>query len=428
MNIKQKILRKKVLVGVFGLGYIGLPRCIQFSKKGFNIIGFDIDNKKIKKLRSKKSYLTTVKDHQLNLIKENFKVTSDFSLTKKLDVIIFCLPTPLKNNKPDLSSIRNSLKKIKKFLRNDQLFILESTSYPGTTEEEIAQTLKKKFKIGKNFFIGFSPERDDPGRNIDSTKIPRIISGYTKECKNLSKLLYTHLYDEIVEVDSIRIAEMTKIYENVYRAINIGLVNELKKISYKMKIDFHKVIKAAKTKPYGFSAFYPGPGLGGHCIPIDPFYLTWKAKEFGIQTQFIELAGKINNSMPDWIIEVLEKNLLKSKVIKKPRILVLGVAYKKNINDTRESPGLKILNMLLKKNYYVEYSDPFVKFLGKYRKYKFSKKKSLRLTKNNLKKFSAAILVTDHDEFNKKLILDNSNLIIDTRNFFKGKNNKIIKA
>jgi UDP-N-acetyl-D-glucosamine dehydrogenase len=428
MNLKQKILQKKVLVGIFGLGYIGLPRCIQFSKKGFNIIGFDIDKMKIKKLRSKKSYLTTVKDHQLNLIQENFKVTSDFSLTKKLDVIIFCLPTPLKNNKPDLSPIRNSLKMIKKYLRNEQLFILESTSYPGTTEEEIAEPLKKKFQIGKNFFISFSPERDDPGRNIDATKIPRIISGYTKECKNLSKSLYKHIYSEIVEVDSIRIAEMTKIYENVYRAINIGLVNELKKISYKMKIDFHKVIKAAKTKPYGFSAFYPGPGLGGHCIPIDPFYLTWKAKEFGIQTEFIKLAGKINNSMPDWIINVLKKNLLNNQILKKPKILVLGVSYKKNINDTRESPGLKILNLLINKNYYVEYSDPFVKSLGKYRKYKFSKKKSLRLTKNNLKNFSAAILVTDHDKFNKKLILDNSNLIIDTRNFFKGKNRKVIKA
>lgn len=428
MKIKIKINKKKALIGVFGLGYIGLPRCIQFARKGFKVIGFDVDLNKIKLLKSKKSYLTTIKDEQLDLIDKKFFVTNDFSLVKKLDVIIFCLPTPLKKNKPDLSYIRFTLQKIKRFLRKDQLFILESTSYPGTTEEEILKPLEKKFEIGKNFFISFSPERDNPGSNINTYKVPRIVSGFTNKCKNLSKTLYKNIFKTIVDAETIKIAEMAKIYENVYRAVNIGLVNELKKIAYKMKIDVHKVIEAAKTKPYGFSAFYPGPGLGGHCIPIDPFYLSWKAKKHGIKTEFIELSGKINKSMPNWVVGILSKNLAKSKIGKKKKILILGVTYKNNINDTRESPGLKIIDILLKKNFSVSYSDPFVPSLGKYRDYNFFKMKSIALTKRNLQKFSAVVLVTDHDRFNKKLILDNANLVIDTRNFFKEKNQKIIKA
>ncbi len=428
MKLEIKIKKKKALIGVFGLGYIGLPRCIQFARKGFKVIGFDIDLKKIKLLKSKKSYLTTIEDKQLNLINKNLNVTNDFSYAKKLDIIIFCLPTPLKKNRPDLSYIKITLQKIKKYLQKDQLFILESTSYPGTTEEEILEPLKKKFKIGKNFYISFSPERDDPGRKINTYKVPRIVSGFTNKCKNLSRSLYKNIFKTIVDVETIKIAEMAKIYENVYRAVNIGLVNELKKIAYKMNIDVHKVIEAAKTKPYGFSAFYPGPGLGGHCIPIDPFYLSWKAKQHGIKTEFIELSGKINKSMPNWVVSILSKNLNKAKFRNKTKVLVLGVTYKNNINDTRESPGLKIIDILLKKNFSVSYSDPFVSSLGKYRDYNFSKMKSVKLNKNNLKKFSAVVLVTDHDKFNKKLILENANLVIDTRNFFKENNQKIIKA
>ncbi len=428
MKLEIKIKKKKALIGVFGLGYIGLPRCIQFARKGFKVIGFDIDLKKIKLLKSKKSYLTTIKDKQLNLINKNLNVTNNFSYAKKLDIIIFCLPTPLKKNRPDLSYIKITLQKIKKYLQKDQLFILESTSYPGTTEEEILEPLKKKFDIGKNFYISFSPERDDPGSKINTYKVPRIVSGFTNKCKNLSRSLYKNIFKTIVDVETIKIAEMAKIYENVYRAVNIGLVNELKKIAYKMNIDVHKVIEAAKTKPYGFSAFYPGPGLGGHCIPIDPFYLSWKAKQHGIKTEFIELSGKINKSMPNWVVSILSKNLNKAKFINKTKVLVLGVTYKNNINDTRESPGLKIIDILLKKNFLVSYSDPFVSSLGKYRDYNFSKMKSVKLNKNNLKKFSAVVLVTDHDKFNKKLILENANLVIDTRNFFKENNQKIIKA
>ena len=428
MKLEIKIKKKKALIGVFGLGYIGLPRCIQFARKGFKVIGFDIDLKKIKLLKSKKSYLTTIEDKQLNLINKNLNVTNDFSYAKKLDIIIFCLPTPLKKNRPDLSYIKITLQKIKKYLQKDQLFILESTSYPGTTEEEILEPLKKKFKIGKNFYISFSPERDDPGSKINTYKVPRIVSGFTNKCKNLSRSLYKNIFKTIVDVETIKIAEMAKIYENVYREFNIGLVNELKKIAYKMNIDVHKVIEAAKTKPYGFSAFYPGPGLGGHCIPIDPFYLSWKAKQHGIKTEFIELSGKINKSMPNWVVRILSKNLNKAKFRNKTKVLVLGVTYKNNINDTRESPGLKIIDILLKKNFSVSYSDPFVSSLGKYRDYNFSKMKSVKLNKNNLKKFSAVVLVTDHDKFNKKLILENANLVIDTRNFFKENNQKIIKA
>ena len=316
----KKIKNKTSLIGIFGLGYIGLPRCIQFVKKGYRVIGFDNDKKKLIKLKKRKSYLTTVKNKDLNIfVNKKFISTNNIQLVKKLDIVIISLPTPLKNNKPDLSFIRNTLRKIKKYFRNNQLVVLESTSYPGTTQEEIIEQLSKKFDIGKNFYICFSPERDDPGRSINTYNIPRLISGKTKKCKELGYQLYKQIFKKVKVMDNIEEAEMSKIYENVYRAINIGLVNELKKISQKMNIDFFKVIEGAKTKPYGFKAFYPGPGLGGHCIPIDPFYLTWKAKKFGITSKFIELSGKINNSMPNWIVSKIEEYLRfkKKKLLKK---------------------------------------------------------------------------------------------------------------
>ncbi len=425
----NKILEKKSKIGVFGLGYIGLPRCIQFAKKNFKVLGFDNDRKKLEKLKNKKSYLTTVQNKDLiALNKSKFFPTNDLKLVKTLDIIIICLPTPLKNNKPDLSYLRKTLKSIIQYLKEDQLIVLESTSYPGTTEEEIIRPLKSKFKIGKNFFICFSPERDDPGRLIDTYKINRLISGKSSKCKNLGSKLYKQIFKNVKIMNTIEEAEMSKIYENVYRAINIGLVNELKKICHKMNIDFFKVIEGAKTKPYGFKAFYPGPGLGGHCIPIDPFYLTWKAKKFGITSKFIELSGEINNSMPNWIVLNIEKYFKNTKSqIKNKKALILGVAYKKNINDTREAPSLKIIDLLIKKKCKVHYSDPYIKKLKKFRNYKFQNLKSINLSKKNLKFYDFVVLVTDHDKFDKKKILNNAKLIFDTRNFFKfNKSDKVI--
>lgn len=425
----EKIKKKKIIIGIFGLGYIGLPRCIQFSRKKFKVLGFDDDLSKIKKLNASKSYLTTVRNKDISQIKNYFTPTSNFSRVKELDVIILCLPTPLKSGKPDLSYIRNTLKIIKPYLKQHQFLSLESTSYPGTTEEEICKPLSKKFKIGKNFFISFSPERDDPGRKFDNFYIPRIVSGYSKKCRQIASKLYSFIFNEIVEVENTRTAEMTKIYENVYRSVNIGLVNELKKISHKMNIDINSVIEAAKTKPYGFNAFYPGPGLGGHCIPIDPIYLSWKAKKYGLKTNFIELAAKINSSMPQWVISQLENHLKrKKKNYSKTKILILGVTYKKNINDTRESPGLKIIDLLTKKGYDVSYSDPYISKLKKYRNYKFYNQKSKLITKKLLHNTNVVILLVDHDKFDKNYILKYSRTIIDTRNFFKTKSKKIINA
>jgi len=426
----KKIKNKKAVIGIFGLGYIGLPRSIQFARKNFNVIGFDNDPKKIEFINKNKSYLTTVKNKDiLNVRKKYFQTSLDFSRVKEVDVIIFCLPTPLKKGKPNLDYIRNTIKIIKPYLKKNQLLSLESTSYPGTTEEEICKPLIKKFNIGHNFFISFSPERDDPGRKFNNYNIPRIVSGYSSKCRQISKALYSQIFKKIVEVDDLKTAEMTKIYENVYRSVNIGLVNELKKISDKMGIDVFNVIEAAKTKPYGFSAFYPGPGLGGHCIPIDPIYLSWRAKQFGVKTDFIKLAARINSSMPYWIVSKLNNYLKSKKLLKiKGKILLLGITYKKNINDTRESPGFKILDILKKKGFNVSYSDPFIPELKNYRNYRFNKMKSIKLNKLSLKKFTAVILLTDHDKFDKNLILKHSNYIIDTRNFFKKKSTKVLRA
>ena len=429
----KKVKKKTFKVGVIGLGYVGLPRSIQFCKKNIQVYGIDTDQNKTKILKKGKSYITNVKNNEIakNIRKKLLIPTSDFSCVNKLDVIIICVPTPLdKKLKPNLNFIKNTFAKIKKFLKKDQLICLESTSYPGTTYETIITHLINKFNLGKNFFVGYSPERNDPGlKDIYINDIPKLVSGYSKRCLGITDNVYKIIFKKTVPIKNIRLAEMTKLYENIYRAINIGFVNEMKKVCTNMNLDIDEIIKAAKTKPFGFKAFYPGPGLGGHCIPIDPFYLTWKAKEYNIKTEFINLAGKVNRSIPNWVVNQLKlhlKNKKKINSIKKKKILILGIAYKKNINDCRESPALEIIKILEKNKSIVDYSDPYFDTMPKVRNYKFKFRKSIILKPSILKQYDATILVTDHEKFNYKLILENSKLILDTRHVFDKKNKKII--
>lgn len=417
----KKINHKDFKIGIIGLGYVGLPRALQFSEKKINVIGFDTDKNKIINLKKGNSYITNVNSKLLkkNIKNKKFFPTSKFNLIEKVDVIIICLPTPLKDKlKPDLSYIKNTFNKIKKHLKKNQLICLESTSYPETTREIFLEYLEKNFSLGKDFFLCYSPERNDPGLNIKLSTIPKIVSGYTKNCKNLINKIYRFIFKKTVILNSIELAEMTKIYENIYRAVNIGFVNEMKKICIKMNLDINEIINAAKTKPFGFKAFYPGPGLGGHCIPIDPFYLTWKAREYNLKTEFISLAGKVNKSMPRWIFKQVQKKITKKDCKK---VLILGVAYKKNINDCRESPAFELIKILKDEKIKVDYSDPFIKKIPKLRNYNFENMKSILIKPSNLKKYDVVILVTDHDKFNYEMIEKNSKLIFDTRNIFKKK-------
>ena len=425
------INKKKAVIGIFGMGYIGLPRAIQFLNAGYKTIGFDIDKKKIKKLKKRDSYLSNVDLNSINnKYKKNFFCTSDFKYVSKLNVIIFCLPTPLKKNfTPDLSYVKNTLKNIFPYLKKNQVISLESTTYPGTTEEIIGKFLSKKFKIGENFNLIYSPERDDPGNNIKNFYVPRLISGQTNKCLKIAKFLYSKIFKKLVIMEDIRTAEITKLFENIFRSINIGLVNEMKKICFKMNINVHKMIEAAATKPYGFFKFLPGPGLGGHCIPIDPFYLSWKAKKYNVDTKFIKLAGQINRSMPSWVIARVIENLnKKNQKINNKKILILGVAYKKNINDTRESPAFEIIKILKKKyKAKVEYHDPYVPEVKKMRNHNLSMK-SIKITSKKIREYDVVIIVTNHDRLNYEFIRKNSNLLIDTRGIFKKNYSNVISA
>ena len=348
-------MKKINTIGVIGLGYVGLPRALQFCSKGFRVYAFDIDEYKINKLKKKNSYLSNINSNLIKKFIANKKLlpTSNFFNLKKVDAIVLCLPTPLNIKlEPELKYINNTFKHVKKYLKKNLLICLESTSYPGTTYETIIKKIPKKYKLGEDIFVCYSPERNDPGlKKINLSSIPKIVSGYTYKCKKLGIKFYNSIFNQIIEVESIEIAEMTKIYENIFRAVNIGFVNEMKKICLGFDIDINNVISAAKTKPFGFLPFYPGPGLGGHCIPIDPFYLAWKAKKLKIKTEFIELAGKINRSMPIWIISEINKILKKKKLgnIREKKILICGISYKKNINDCRESPAFEFMRILKKK-------------------------------------------------------------------------------
>ena len=430
--LKSKIKKKDARIAVIGLGYVGLPLVIRFVDEGFDTIGFDVDNKKVEILNKGKSYIKHIKAKKLISAGDNsFMATTDFNYISLVDIILICVPTPLADqNEPDLSYVKSTLESLKSHLKENQLLILESTTYPGTTEEEIVPVVEKEgFTVGKDFFIGYSPEREDPGNTKYSTKtIPKVVSGYTENCLKLINTLYNQIVDKTIPVSSPRAAEMTKILENIHRAVNIGLVNELKMVADKMDIDIYEVIKAAATKPFGFTPYYPGPGLGGHCIPIDPFYLTWKAKEVGMNTRFVELAGEINTAMPDYVIQKVSAALNNvGKSIKGSKILILGLAYKKNIDDLRESPSLVIIDRLLDLGADIRYSDPYIDRIP------FTRKHQLQLAsepfnKKTLMNSDIVLLTTDHDDFDYELISKEAQLIVDTRGRFNSSDGKTVRA
>jgi len=431
-NIKLSIINRNATIGIIGLGYVGLPLAIRFSEEGFKVVGFDIDEHKVNMLNNGKSYIKHIYEDDISgMIEQGFIATIDFVKITDVDAILICVPTPLGvHNEPDLSYIKSTLDLVKSHLREEQLLILESTTYPGTTAEEIVPVIEALgFKIGENFYIGYSPEREDPGnKNFSTQTIPKVVSGHTQNCLEMVTSLYDEIVDQTVPVSSTQVAEMTKILENIHRAVNIGLANELKMVADKMNIDIYEVIQAAATKPFGFTPFYPGPGLGGHCIPIDPFYLTWKAKEMGMNTRFIELAGEINTAMPHYVIQKVSESLnAVGKSIKNSRILVLGLAYKKNIDDLRESPSLELIDILIDKGALVDYCDPYFKSIPNTRKYQIELN-SKELTADILQSMDLVLLATDHDDFDYDLIKKKSKMIIDTRGRFGKENSKIKKA
>lgn len=425
MLLEKKIQRRNAAIGVIGLGYVGLPLAIQFVKSGFSVTGLDVDEEKVRSLREGKSYIKHISVDHIRTLKESgsFKATNNFSTLKEMDCIIICVPTPLtKQREPDLSFVLNTARAIGKYLRKGQLVVLESTTYPGTTDTNLREILEAGgLKAGRDFFLAFSPEREDPNnRNFTTRTIPKIVGGYTKHCLAVADALYSAVVDKTVPVSSTRVAEAAKLLENIYRAVNIAMVNELKMLFDRMGIDIYEVIEAAKTKPFGFQAFYPGPGLGGHCIPIDPFYLTWKAREYDFHTKFIELAGEINTYMPYYVVDkVIGALNTKNKTIGASKILVLGLAYKKDIDDTRESPSLKLVELLTEKGAEVDFNDPYIPKTKKMRMYDL-KKSSVPLTAETIRKYDCVVVATDHSCYDYDFILKHAALVVDTRNAVNG--------
>ena len=418
----EKIQTHKARIGIVGLGYVGLPLVLRFGEERFSVIGFDVDPVKVQKLNAGESYIRHIPADRLqSLLKEKqFEATSDFRRLSEPDCIIICVPTPLTAKKdPDLQYIEKTADAITKTLRKGQLISLESTTYPGTTEEILLERFRTTgLEVGKDYFLVFSPEREDPGNPKFSTRtIPKVVGGITPDCLEGGRALYGKVIDRVVPVSSTRAAELVKLLENIYRCVNIALVNELKVLTDRMNIDIWEVIDAASTKPFGFTSFYPGPGLGGHCIPIDPFYLSWKAKEYDFSTRFILLAGEVNTSIPYYVVERVGKALNdRSKSIRGSKILVLGVAYKKDVDDVRESPALEIMEILQHNGAVLSYSDPYIPRLHKMRAYDFSHMSSLDLTEDLLKSQDLVLITTDHTSVDYQRVVDHAPLVVDTRN------------
>jgi UDP-N-acetyl-D-glucosamine dehydrogenase len=471
MELLDKIQNKSAVIGIIGLGYVGLPLGLEFAHKGFNVIGFDVDDRKIPILNSGRGYIKHISEAKIKDAVESgkFSATSDFSRLPEADAVIICVPTPLNEHRePDMTYIEQTAVTISKYLRKGQLVSLESTTYPGTTdelllpmfenapltqakdqrakvgtgelalagimEEEISEAVEEpaKFKVGEDFYLAFSPEREDPNNpNYSTATIPKVVGGVTPQCLEAALALYQNVVVRAVPVSSTRAAEATKLTENIYRSVNIALVNELKMVFDRMDIDVWEVINAAATKPFGFHPFYPGPGLGGHCIPIDPFYLTWKAREYEVHTRFIELAGEINTYMPYYVVEKAIEALNKQKkAINGARVLILGAAYKKNIDDMRESPSLRLIELLRERGSEVSYNDPYVPKLPRTRKYNYDML-SVDLTEESLADFDLVVLSTDHDDYDYQFIEQHSKIILDTRNAFGKRiknSSKVVKA
>ncbi len=428
-----KLSDNSLKVGIVGLGYVGLPLVQRFLEENLSVIGFDLDASKIKALEQGRSYIEHIDPETLYTACKNksFVPTCDYSLVNEADALILCVPTPLNTNRePELKYVINTVDSILPYMRKGQLLSLESTTYPGTTEEVILPKLEKTgFAIGKDVFLAYSPEREDPGNAIYKTKIiPKVCGGYTKDCLEVAVRLYERIIDQVVSVSSTRAAEMVKILENTFRAVNIALVNELKLVAERMDIDIFEVIETAATKPFGYMPFYPGPGLGGHCIPIDPFYLTWKAREYGISTKFIELAGEVNTSMPEYVVSKVAQALnTRAKPLKGSSIMLLGVAYKKNVDDRRESPALEIIKQLREQGAIVDYSDPHVPVLSKMRRFDLEMQ-STKLNPSCIANYDCVLVVTDHDRFDWETIYNHADLIVDTRGIYKTDKEKVFRA
>ncbi|MGF6781086.1 nucleotide sugar dehydrogenase [Paraburkholderia sp. GAS334] len=431
-DLIDRIQSRSAKVGIVGLGYVGLPLMLRFSEVGFHVLGFDIDINKVDALNSGRSYIEHISS---DAVKEaqarRFEATIDFSRASEVDALILCVPTPLdKHREPDLSFVLDTTDSLTPYLRAGQIVSLESTTYPGTTDEELKPRIESRgFVVGKDIFLVFSPEREDPGNPDFTTRtIPKVVGGDTPACQAVGAALYEAVIDRVVPVSSTRAAEMTKLLENIHRAVNIGLVNELKIVAEKMNIDIFEVIRAAATKPFGFVPYYPGPGLGGHCIPIDPFYLTWKAREYGVHTRFIELAGEVNSSMPEWVVSKVAGALNDAKrSINGSKILVLGIAYKKNVDDMRESPSVILMEKLRDLGAEVQYSDPHIPVFPKLREHNFILS-SVALTSDSIATFDCVLLATDHDRFDYDLIKAHAKLVVDSRGKYQDRSPTIVRA
>lgn len=440
-QLKQKIEQRQARVGIIGLGYVGLPLALLYSEQKFRVTGFDIDARKVETLAKGGSYIYRIAPEEIQAAKANgFSATADFSQLTAMDAIIICVPTPLNEyHEPDLSFITNTTHAIAPHLRAGQLVVLESTTYPGTTEEVMVPILEKENKqalkaargasMGPDeFLVAFSPEREDPGNTTVARRdIPKVVGGLSPQASELARAFYGSIFNRTVPVSSPAAAEMTKLLENIYRCVNIALVNELKMLCLRMGIDIWEVIEAASTKPFGFHPFYPGPGLGGHCIPVDPFYLSWKAKEWDFRTRFIELAGEINTNMPYHVLASVTGALNShKKSVNGARVLVLGVAYKKDIDDLRESPSLTIIELLQKEGAQVSYHDPYFPFIGRGRKYDLQMKCA---ELKDLGQYDCVVIVTDHSDYDFQGVVQEAQLVVDTRNATRGMDSpKIVRC
>lgn len=427
-----KLQSKEAVIAIIGLGYVGLPLMIRFCEEGFKVIGIDRNASKVNLLNKGRSYVEYILSGSIAAArKRGFRATTSMARAAQADAIIICVPTPLNTHRdPDISYIINTMDALLPHLRRGQIVSLESTSYPGTTDEELKPRIESRgLRVGRDIFLVFSPERVDPMNSKFSIRnIPKVCGGATPACLKAGIALYGQVIERIVPVSSTRAAEMTKLLENIHRAVNIGLVNEMKIVADRMNIDIHEVIRAASTKPFGFVPYYPGPGMGGHCIPVDPYYLTWKAHEYGLHTRFIELAGEINDAMPEWIIsKIVEALNSRNKSVRGSRILVLGIAYKKNVDDMRESPATKIMDLLAKKGALIDYSDPHIPVFTATGNNP-GKLKSIAITAKTISRYDCAVLITNHDAFDYKLIKRHAKLIIDSRGIYLSPAKNIVKA
>jgi UDP-N-acetyl-D-glucosamine dehydrogenase len=416
----EKFKSRSATIGLIGLGYAGLPLGFTFAEAGFETVGFDIDRTKVEKLARGENYIGHLSTERLQALLSNgrFRPTADFSELARCDAAIICVPTPLGEGRtPDLSAVSNTARTVGEYLHRGELVVLESTTYPGTTDELVLNILTESgLKVGEDFFLAFSPEREDPANSSFTTStIPKVVGGVTSECLGVALAAYGQVIEQTVPVSSARVAESTKLLENIYRCVNVAMINELKLLFERMGIDVWEVIRAASTKPFGFTPFYPGPGLGGHCIPVDPFYLSWKAREYDFPARFIELAGEINSTMPNHVVQRVTEGLnLRGKPLRDSRILVVGVAYKRDVEDVRESPALTIIRLLEQRLAWVTYHDPFVPLLRS--RHLLRTMESVVLSSAQVGECDAAVIVTDHSSLDYQMLLDNAPLIVDTRN------------